>query len=29
MTPEKFDAFVRDESNKMKPLIAETGVTID
>lgn len=29
MTPEKFDAFVRDESSKMKPLIAETGVTID
>ncbi|WP_080898196.1 Bug family tripartite tricarboxylate transporter substrate binding protein [Variovorax paradoxus] len=29
MSPEKFDAFVRDEGSKMKPLIVETGVSIE
>lgn len=29
MSPEQFDAFVRDESSKMRPLIAESGVSIE
>lgn len=29
MSPEQFDAFVRDEASKMKPLIVETGVSIE
>ena len=29
MSPEQFDAFVRDEASRMKPLIAETGVSVE
>ncbi len=29
MSPEQFDAFVRTEAGKMKPLIVETGVSIE
>jgi hypothetical protein len=29
MSPEEFDTFVRAETAKMKPVIAETGVVVD
>ena len=29
MSPEQFDTFVRAETEKMKPVIVETGVVVD